>query len=142
MSAPRESADKEEEEEVEKEEEEKGGEISLREYGSTTGCDTSLSRIELARGSKFTESGGHFSFSFLRAFFPLRLAFPFFFSSTGEPHASSRIASARNTVSILRNLINFYPRPCSTFNHFEPILEYDFHSRSSWVIPDAPTNLS
>ena len=63
----------EEEEEKEEEEEE---EISLEEYGSTTGCDTSLSRIELARGSKFTESGGHFSFSSLPSSFAL-----LFFSS-------------------------------------------------------------
>lgn len=83
------SEDEEEVEEAEGEEKE-GEKISLEEYGSTTGCDTSLSRIELARGSKFTESGGHFFFSFLRAFFPVRL--PFFlslFSSGAEPHASS-----------------------------------------------------
>lgn len=71
MSVPR--SESEDAEEVEEEEEEEG--ISLEEYGSTTGCDTSLSRIELARGSKFTESGGHFSFSFLRAFFLVRLPF-------------------------------------------------------------------
>ena len=72
------SEDEEEVEEAEEEEKERE-EISLEEYGSTTGCDTSLSRIELARGSKFTESGGHFFFSFLRAFFPVRF-FCFFFS--------------------------------------------------------------
>jgi len=30
------------------------------EYGPTTGCDASLSRIELGYGSKFTESRGQF----------------------------------------------------------------------------------
>ena len=70
--------EEEEEKEEEKEKEEEEEEISLEEYGSTTGCDTSLSRIELARGSKFTESGGHFSFSvFFFLLFSSSLSLPF-----------------------------------------------------------------
>ena len=40
------------------------------------------------------------------------------FSSAAEPHASSRIGFARNTVSILRNLINFYLLSTTLF-HFQ-----------------------
>lgn len=57
---------KEEEEVVEEENKKKK---TVVEYGPTTGCDASLSRIEPACGSKFTESGGQF----------LRFALLFFF---------------------------------------------------------------
>jgi len=45
----------------------------LMEYGPTTGCDVSLSRIELGYGSKFTESGGQFFLASYSATFLLYL---------------------------------------------------------------------
>lgn len=43
------------------------------EYGPTTGCDASLSRIELGYGSKFTESRGQFLLAFRPGFLLLCL---------------------------------------------------------------------
>lgn len=54
-------------------EEQQEKENSTMEYGPTTGCDASLSRIELGYGSKFMESGGQFFLAFCSDFLLLCL---------------------------------------------------------------------